>query len=223
MNPNPYLQSWLEQCIQRGWSLTSCVWSGSRAEPWDRARKSANPWHLASHGVYSAKDRSWQIRPSRSCPDLFVWGKKNHSHLRKKIPKVNNNHYLPSQIRNKKKKVYPVVISSAFPSKYQCLFNRPSAPGQKQTDQSPGCSIVPIILKSVDGIYLRLKVITRGTGAADVAWHCGYINSCEWQRGGRGNYAGALQAASPPPSIPATLCFTSHLLVTATMSHHRPQ
>lgn len=48
----------------------------------------------------------------------------------------------------------------------------------------------------------------RGTGAADVAWHWCYIKDCEWQHEGKGNYAWALQAASPPPSPPATLCLT---------------
>lgn len=47
-----------------------------------------------------------------------------------------------------------------------------------------------------------------GTGAADVAWHWCYIKACEWQHEGRGNYAWALRAASPPSSPPATLCFT---------------
>lgn len=47
-----------------------------------------------------------------------------------------------------------------------------------------------------------------GTGAADVAWHWCYIKGWDWQREGRGNYAWALQAASPPPSPPGTHCLT---------------
>lgn len=70
---------------------------------------------------------------------------------------------------NKKSKSHPIVISPAFPSKYQCLFNRPTTLGWKQTDQSRGCSIVPIILTSVDGIYLSLKVITRAQ--VQLMWH----------------------------------------------------
>lgn len=85
------------------WPSASSVCFGFRAEHCNRAGKSANPWHLASCGVYSTKDWSWQIRPSCSCPDLFVWRKKKSFSLKKKIPKVNSNHYLPSQTRNKKK------------------------------------------------------------------------------------------------------------------------
>lgn len=41
-----------------------------------------------------------------------------------------------------------------------------------------------------------------GTGAADVAWHWCCIKGCEWQNGGRGNYAWVLR---PPAHLPALL------------------
>lgn len=47
-----------------------------------------------------------------------------------------------------------------------------------------------------------------GTGAADVAWHWCCRKGCEWQHEDRGNHAWVLRTASPPPSPPATLCFT---------------
>ena len=43
------------------------------------------------------------------------------------------------------------------------------APGWKQTDQSPACSMVPIIPTSVDGIYLSLKVIAPAQ--VPLMWH----------------------------------------------------